>query len=53
MLNGDKLPPLVQVERKYYEIFNGYFGDLWKKPFKEWFEFYFDIKVKTVVDAEF
>jgi len=40
--------PTVTVEYKYENILNGYFGDMWKEPFRKWFIHNFDEPVKTV-----
>jgi hypothetical protein len=40
--------PTVTVEVKYENILNGYFGDMWKEPFRKWFIHNFEEPVKTV-----
>lgn len=45
---GKNICPVVTVEYKYEQILNGYFGDLWKKPFIKWFIRNFEEPVKTV-----
>ena len=40
--------PVVQVEYKYEKNLNGYFGDTWHEPFKNWFYKHFDLKIKSV-----
>ena len=40
--------PIVSVELKYKKQLDGYFGDLWHKPFKKWFKEHFELPVKTV-----
>lgn len=40
--------PTVDVETKYSDILNGYFGDRWEEPFKIWFKRKFEDPVKTV-----
>jgi len=40
--------PTVTVEYKYETILNGYFGDMWKEPFRKWFIQNFEEPVKTV-----
>lgn len=40
--------PTVSVEIKYEKQLNGYFGDLWKEPFKKWFKEHFELPVKTI-----
>jgi len=40
--------PTVDVETKYSNVLNGYFGDRWEEPFKIWFERNFENPVKTV-----
>ena len=42
--------PIVDIEEPYNTYLNSLFGDKWYKPFKEWFEFNFDVYVKTVMD---
>lgn len=40
--------PMVELEYPYSNTFYGYFGDSWKKPFQQWFEEKFQVKLKTV-----
>ena len=40
--------PLLQIEKKYKDVLDGYFGDLWKESIKKWFHDNFGMKVKTV-----
>jgi hypothetical protein len=40
--------PTVDIETKYVDILDGYFGDKWIEPFKTWFVKNFDDPVKTV-----
>lgn len=40
--------PTVVVEHPYVRTLNGYFGDLWYEPFKNWFTKNFKLPVKTV-----
>ena len=40
--------PMVNIETVYINKLNGYFGDMWKEPFKKWFKYHFDLPVKTV-----
>jgi hypothetical protein len=44
----DLLCPIVSVEVKYKKQLDGYFGDLWHEPFRNWFEEHFELPVKTV-----
>ena len=41
--------PIVSLEYPYQNTLEGYFGDSWMLPFKNWFEQKFEFKVKTVV----
>jgi len=45
--------PIVDIEEPYRSNLNGLFGDKWYKPFKDWFEFNFDVYVKSVSDEVF
>jgi hypothetical protein len=38
--------PMIQVEKKYERILDGYFGDTWREPFKKWFWETFDLRIK-------
>lgn len=40
--------PIVELNEKYLNILNGYFGKEWIQPFKEWFTYNFNESVKTV-----
>lgn len=40
--------PTVTLELPYEKTLNGYFGEMWKEPFKLWFEEKFELPVKTV-----
>ena len=40
--------PILEVQGKYSEHLNSMFSHHWKGPMKEWFEFYFELPVKTV-----
>lgn len=40
--------PTVSLEYKYENLLNGYFGEHWKQPFKEWFISKFGLNVKTI-----
>ena len=40
--------PMVSVELEYKKQLDGYFGDLWHKPFKKWFKEHFELPVKTI-----
>ena len=31
-----------------FNTLNGYFGDKWYQPFKDWFEEHFDLPIKTI-----
>ena len=44
---SDKVP-VVDMESEYYNRLDGYFGDLWEEPFKEWFTKNFKFSVKSV-----
>lgn len=45
---ASKKCPIVSVEVQYEKQLDGYFGDLWKEPFKKWFKEHFELPVKTV-----
>ena len=36
------------METEYIDKLNGYFGDMWHEPFKNWFMKNFDLPVKTI-----
>jgi hypothetical protein len=40
--------PEVNIEGSYGTTLDGYFGDMWKEPFKQWLTKNFDLPVKTV-----
>jgi hypothetical protein len=40
--------PTVSLEIPYERILDGYFGDTWREPFKQWFEERFELPVKTI-----
>lgn len=40
--------PVVDIEKEYFYLLDGYFGDKWKEPFKKWFMVNFEYPVKTV-----
>lgn len=42
------LCPIVSVEYVFEHQLNGYFGNMWKEPFKKWFIKNFNLPVKTV-----
>lgn len=42
--------PLVEIEEPFHSRLNNLFGNLWYKPFKEWFEENFHVPVKSVTD---
>lgn len=43
-----EMAPIVELEQKYRNILNGYFGKEWIEPFKKWFTHNFELSVKTV-----
>ena len=45
---ASEICPTVSLEIEYENQLNGYFGDMWKEPFKKWFKYHFDLPVKTV-----
>jgi hypothetical protein len=45
---ASEICPTVSLEYKYERTLNGYFGDLWKEPFKKWFKQHFELPVKTI-----
>jgi hypothetical protein len=45
--------PIVDIEEPYHSNLNALFGDKWYKPFKVWFEFNFEVPVKSVSDEVF
>jgi hypothetical protein len=42
--------PIVEIDEPYLTNLNGLFGNIWYKPFKEWFKENFEVSVKTVMD---
>lgn len=46
--NAKNICPLVSLEHPYDLQLNGYFGNVWKEPFKKWFTKHFELPVKTV-----
>ena len=42
--------PIVQIDEPYHSNLNNLFGNLWYKPFKEWFKDNFELSVKSVMD---
>jgi hypothetical protein len=41
--------PIIEFENSNISnSLNGYFGDAWKQPFKEWFKDNFDFEVNTI-----
>jgi hypothetical protein len=40
--------PMVNLETQYENQLNGYFGDMWHEPFKKWFNYHFNLPVKTI-----
>jgi hypothetical protein len=45
---ASEICPMVSVEVQYEKQLNGFFGDLWKEPFKKWFNEHFELPVKTI-----
>ena len=45
---GRKICPMVSIEPEYIRVLNGYFGNLWHEPFKQWFSLHFDLPVKAI-----
>jgi hypothetical protein len=45
---ASEICPTVSLEPNYERTLNGYFGDLWKEPFKKWFKQHFELPVKTI-----
>lgn len=45
---GSEKCPMVNLETKYINQLNGYFGDMWKEPFKRWFTDNFGLPVNTI-----
>lgn len=41
-------PILIFEDDDVYNTLNGYFGDMWKRPFIEWFWDKFHVPVKTI-----
>jgi len=46
--NAQTICPEVSIEHPYVNYLNGYFDNMWEKPFIKWLQMNFDIKVKTV-----
>jgi hypothetical protein len=44
----EKSPMLEFDDTDTYDIFNGYFGDRWHQPFKDWFMEHFKKPIKTI-----
>jgi hypothetical protein len=42
--------PIVMIDDPYHSNLNNLFGNLWYKPFKEWFKDNFELSVKSVID---
>jgi hypothetical protein len=42
--------PIVIIDDQYHSNLNNLFGNMWYKPFKEWFEENFEVPVKSVMD---
>lgn len=40
--------PIVELQYQYSNSLNNLFGDMWKEPFRRWFETNFGLNVKTV-----
>jgi hypothetical protein len=45
---ASEICPMVSVEVQYEKQLNGFFGDLWKEPFKKWFNEHFELPVNTI-----
>lgn len=45
---GSEKCPMVNIETEYINKLNGYFGDMWREPFKNWFIKNFDLPVETI-----
>ena len=45
---ASEICPTVSLEYQYENQLNGYFGDMWKEPFKKWFKYHFELPVKTI-----
>ncbi len=45
---ASEICPTVSLDIEYENQLNGYFGDMWHKPFKKWFTQNFDLPVKTI-----
>jgi len=42
--------PIVFIDEPYQSNLNNLFGNMWYKPFKEWFKENFELSVKSVID---
>ena len=42
--------PIVVIDEPYHSNLNNLFGNMWYKPFKEWFKENFQVSVKTIMD---
>jgi hypothetical protein len=42
--------PIVIIDDPYHSNLNNLFGNMWYKPFKEWFKENFEVSVKSVMD---
>ena len=40
--------PLIHIEVEISQLLESTFGDLWKEPFKKWFEKHFNLRVKSI-----
>jgi len=47
VINQNEIP-LVELQDNRSNTLNNMFGDLWREPFKKWFENTFKLNVKTV-----
>lgn len=45
---ASEMCPTVSLEVEYENQLNGYFGDMWKEPFKKWFKYHFELPIKTI-----
>lgn len=40
--------PFLEIDSKHSYTLSGFFGDIWKEPFKKWFTEQFNLPVHTV-----
>jgi hypothetical protein len=45
---ASEICPTVTFNIEYENQLNGYFGNMWHKPFKKWFTQNFDLPIKTI-----